>query len=99
MLGVLAAVFAVGCFLCTNATVDLSSRAQQLYGAGQENPPTTRQMDEANRLSQQGYGLQLLVMPLAAGSLMSALAIPAVLARRWQLREAAVVSEPERADA
>ena len=87
LLGALAVAFAVGCVLCTNAAVDLSYRAQQVWGDVQQNPPTRRQMDEANRLSQQAYGLQLLMTPLAAGALMGALAIPTVLARRWQVRE------------
>jgi len=87
VLGALAIAFAVGCVLCTSVAVDLSYRAQLVWGDVQQKPPTRSQMDEANRLSQQAYGLQLLVTPLAAGSLMSALAIPAVLARRWQVRE------------
>jgi hypothetical protein len=87
VLGALAVAFAIGCILCANGALDRSFRAQQVWSDVQQNPPTNSQMDEANRLSQQSYGLQLVVTPLASGSLMSALAIPAVLARRWQLRE------------
>jgi hypothetical protein len=87
VLGALAVAFAIGCILTANGALDLSFRAQQVWSDVQQNPPTRAQMDDSNRLSQQSFGLQLLVTPLAAGSLMGALAIPAVLARRWQVRE------------
>jgi hypothetical protein len=89
VLGVLTIAFGIGCAACANAAVDLSFRAQQIYGDVQQNSPTIEQMDESNRLYQQSYGLQIMMTPLAVGSLSSALAVAAVLGRRWQLREAA----------
>jgi hypothetical protein len=50
------------------------------------------QQEESDRLWQQSAGLSLLVTPLAVGSLVSALAVPGVLARRWQLRERSLSS-------
>lgn len=90
VLGALAVAFGIGFAVCTNAAVDLSFRAQAAYGDVQNNAPTIEQMDESNRLYQESWGLQLLMTPLTVGSLSCALAVPAVLGRRWQLREAAV---------
>jgi len=89
VLGVLAVAFAIACVICTSVAVDLSFRAQQAYGDAQDNIPTIEQMDESNRLYQESWGLQILMTPLVVGSLSCALAVPAVLGRRWQLREAA----------
>ena len=93
VLGCLAIALAIGCAALANVAVDLSYRAQQIFTNAQENQPAPSQMDLSTRLWQQSYGLTLLLTPLAAGSLISALAIPAVLGRRWQLREAAAASE------
>jgi len=87
VLGALAVGFGIGCVVSTTAAVDLSFRAQQVFGDQQEHQPTVEQMDESNRLYQQSNGLQLLMTPLLVGSLSCALAVPVVLARRWQLRE------------
>jgi len=98
VLGCLAIAMAIGCVASTNATMDLQYRAQQIYGHSDQSQPTQAEMDKATRLSQQAWGLSILVTPLGSGSAISALAIPAVLARRWQLREAAA-SDPKRATA
>ena len=92
VLGVLAVAFATGCAVCATVAVDLSFRAQQVYGDVQETSPTIEQMDESNRLYQESWGLQILMTPLVVGSLSCALAVPAVLGRRWQLREAAALA-------
>ena len=89
VLGALAIAFAVACVVSTNAAVDLSFRAQEAYQDLQNDPPSIEQMDESNRLYQQSWGLQLLMTPLAVGSLSCALAVPAVLGRRWQRRQVA----------
>jgi len=97
VLGCLAVALAALLAVCGNAAVDLNYRAQQMYNDAPGNQPTQAQMDESTRLYQESWGLSILLTPLAAGSLISALAIPAVLGRRWQLREAAIASQPERA--
>ena len=96
VLGCLAVALASGSAACGNAAVDLWSRAQLIYGNGQTQP-TQAQMDASTRMYQEMSGLSMLMTPLAAGSLFSGLAIPAVLGRRWQLREAAAISGAERA--
>jgi len=87
VLGALAVLLAIGCVLCATGAVDLAYRAQQVFGDVTQTQPTLEQQDESNRLYQESFGLQLLTTPLAVGSLGSALAVPLVLARRWQLRE------------
>jgi hypothetical protein len=89
VLGCLAVAMAVGCLMCGYAATDLAYRAQQVFGDVQQNPPTPEEQAASNRMSQESWGLQLLMTPLAAGSLISALAVPAILGRRWQLRETA----------
>jgi hypothetical protein len=88
----LAVALAAGCAFCTTTAVDLYFRAQQIYGNLQEQAPTAAQEAESFRLYQHSYGLQLLMTPLAAGSLICVLAVLAVLGRRWQVREAAASS-------
>jgi hypothetical protein len=92
VLGGLAVAFAIACVFCSTAAVDLSFRAQQAYGDGQQQGPTIEQMAEADRLYRLTYSLQLLMTPLATGALTCGLAITAVLGRRWQLREAAGIT-------
>jgi hypothetical protein len=87
VLGLLAVVLGIGCALSALGAVDAAFRAQEIFGDPQ-NPPGIEQQAESNRMYQLSYGLQLLMTPLAFGSLASALAVPAVLGRRWQLREA-----------
>jgi len=98
VLGALAILLAVGGVLCGNAAIDLEMRANAVYSDVQNTPPTISQMDEATRLSQESYGLGLLMTPLAAGALMCGVAIVAVLALRWQRREAVRVARPEPTD-
>lgn len=93
VLGCLAVGLAIGCVASMNAAIDLSFRSEQIYGDGQKQP-TVAQMDASTRLSQEAWGLSMLVTPMAAGSFISALAIPAVLGRRWQVREAAAAASP-----
>jgi len=85
VLGLLALVLGVGCALCAMGAVDAAFRAQEIFGDPQ-NPPGIEQQAASNRMYQLSYGLQLLTTPLAFGSLASALAVPAVLARRWQVQ-------------
>ena len=89
VLGLLALALAVSFALCTHASVDLSFRGQQVFSGAQQ--PTQKEQDEATRLFRQSSALQLVGTPLATGSLICALAIPAVLGRRWQLREDAML--------
>lgn len=88
VLGLLAVALGAGCALSAMGAVDAEFRAQEIFGDPQT-PPSIEQQDASNRMFQQSYGLQLLMMPLAFGSLGSALAVPVVLGRRWQLRQAA----------
>lgn len=88
VLGLLAIALGFGCALAAVGAVDASFRAQEIFGDPQ-NPPSIQQQDASNRMFQQSYGLQLLMMPLAFGSLASTLAVPVVLGRRWQVRQAA----------
>jgi hypothetical protein len=83
----LAVALAIGCVVCTTGAVDYYFRAQQVYGDVQVQNPTAAQEAESFRLYQHSYGLQLLMTPLAAGSLIFAMAVTAVLGRRWQRRE------------
>jgi hypothetical protein len=92
VLGCLAVALAIGCAVCASAASDLSYRAQQFYTDVSQSGPTAAQQAAQTRMFQQSWGLQLLMTPLAAGSLISGLAVPAVLARRWQLREAAAAT-------
>lgn len=87
VLGLFAVAMAAGCAVCMTASADLSYRAQRIFGDVQTHPPTLAQQEESDRMWQQSSGLSLLVTPLAVGSLVGLLAIPAVLARRWQPRE------------
>ncbi len=89
VLGCLAVALGVGCALCASAAVELEHRAQLSFSDVQQNPPTIEQQAASDRMYQQSYGLQLLMAPLAVGSLASALAVPALLGRRWQQREVA----------
>jgi len=92
LLALLTIAMSLGCAASVNAAADLGYRAQRVFVDVQNDPPSQAQQDESNRLSQESLGLQLLVMPLAFGSLAGALAITLVLARRWQLREDAPTS-------
>jgi hypothetical protein len=89
VLGSLAVALAIGCVLCTKTAIDLQFRAQHVFTGDQQSAPTIEQQSESDRLYFQSYGLQLVIAPLASASLASGLAVPAVLGRRWQVREAA----------
>jgi hypothetical protein len=89
VLGCLAVAFAVGFVLCTVTSLDVSDRAQEVMGNLQTTAPTDEQQAESFHLYQQSFGLTLLMPPLFVGALICGMAVPAVLGRRWQLREAA----------
>ena len=93
VLGALVLLLGIAVAVCTWGSLELMSQMQVIYEGTQQ--PSQKQMDAADALATQAYTLQLLVTPLAVGSLLSALAVPIVLARRWQLREQRLVREAD----
>ncbi|MEO6534217.1 MAG: hypothetical protein ABIO06_11670 [Pseudolysinimonas sp.] len=88
VLGLLSVALGVGFVLCTLSTAEMSYRGQQVFNNSQQQQPSPAQQADADRLFRQSSALDLALTPLAIGSLVCALAIPAVLGRRWQVREA-----------
>lgn len=93
VLGALGLVLAVAVGLSAWRSAELTSQAQGIFVAQNQNP-TQKQQDEAIRKYQEASILQSALTPLGTAALLCGLGIPVVLARRWQLREARESAEP-----
>ena len=86
VLGLLAVALGVLVGICVHGSAELSYLGQKVFTESTPQP-TVAQQEAATRAFQQSAVLQVLILPLAMGSLSCALAIPAILATRWNLRE------------
>jgi hypothetical protein len=87
-MGVVAVVCVAIALVLTGVSTELQARLLEFY-----NQDVSQQIDEQtyrewNRISTVAYSLQSVVMPLFLVSLIAVFAIPAVLARRADLRRA-----------
>lgn len=87
VLGVLAILLGAISGFCLWQSTDLFIAGQQIYTQAGSNGPSQKLIVAASRQFQTAAALQQLIHPLAVGSILSALSVLVLLARRWQLKE------------
>ena len=88
----MAMLLGAGALLCTVQASALSDVGQRVYQDVGQNQPTDAQQEAASVAFQASSALQVLITPLAVGSLLAVIGVLMVLAIRWHRLRASAPS-------